>query len=483
MLSDISASRLDSRTATLTFAKVFDSKKTELARKLDVTDELLRKLDDAHIIDKASSEKIREKFRNDRKVDELLSVVQRRDDTLLPEFCKILKDIGQSHVVKLILPHGHSLRFELLPDELDPELIVIVEPRYGLPGDLYSKEVINLNQREIIDEATSVNDQVLRLLNAVRQNYQHLKVDAFLQALEEHDQPHVVNFIKTNGKIGDEFGDVRPLNDQQRRRLWSTQDVVSKLDLQEGRFLDRLRAKAVISDVQQKDVDVKSKQSHHESIQLLIKILERRSVANLKQFISCLDETKQTSVVQWLNDKGVVGCLRSTMDKPTVSMEDECEMEAKFVELFNDLVRRKEYDLAGRIWELMEKNGFKITCAKTGTSIMWYIMCHTVEKLETLRRLYESPSKLLNRLLQFIFCQVCVNSYSLQLSVEWTAEDFKTCRRFLTETSGRPFELPRCHDEPPTEPLCVVSIDGRTLVKAFSKFNYEQTYIKTENVN
>jgi hypothetical protein len=196
-------------------------------------------------------------------VDELLVLFKRRDDSLLPEFCKILKDVGQLHVVKLILPDGHSLRFELLPVELDTELIVTVEPRYGLPGDLYSKGVINHNQRQIINEATSVNDRVFRLLKAVRQNYQHLKVEAFLQALEEHDQPHVVNFIKTDGKIGDEFGDVRPLNDQQRRRLWSTQDVVSKLDLQEGRFLDRLRARAVISDVQQKDVDVKSKQSHH----------------------------------------------------------------------------------------------------------------------------------------------------------------------------------------------------------------------------
>jgi hypothetical protein len=299
---------------------------------------------------------------------------------------------------------------------------------------------------------------VFRLLKAVRQNYQHLKVEAFLQALEEHDQPHVVNFIKTDGKIGDEFGDVRPLNDQQRRRLWSTQDVVSKLDLQEGRFLDRLRARAVISDVQQKDVDVKSKQSHHESIQLLLEILERRSLANVNQFISCLDETKQSSIVQWLNEKGVVGRLRSTIDQPEISVEDERKMEAMFVELFNDPVRRKEYDLVSRLCELMEKNGFKITYAKMGTSITWYIMCRTVEKLETLRRLYESPSKLLTRLLQCIFCQVCGSSCSLQLSVEWTKEDFETCRRFLTETSGRPFELPNCHDEPPTEPVCIVSI-------------------------
>jgi hypothetical protein len=59
MLSDISTSRPESRTATLTFAKVFSGKKTELAQKLDVTDELLRKLEDAKIIDEASFQRIK----------------------------------------------------------------------------------------------------------------------------------------------------------------------------------------------------------------------------------------------------------------------------------------------------------------------------------------------------------------------------------------------------------------------------------------
>jgi hypothetical protein len=81
-------------------------------------------------------------------VDELLKVVQRRDDSLLPEFCKILIKVDQLHVVKLILPDGHHLRCELIPDELDTELILTVEPRYGLPGDLYSKEVINLTSAQ-----------------------------------------------------------------------------------------------------------------------------------------------------------------------------------------------------------------------------------------------------------------------------------------------------------------------------------------------
>jgi hypothetical protein len=127
------------------------------------------------------------------------------------------------------------------------------------PDTCTSKEVINRNQRQIIDEATSVDDRVFRLLQAVRQNFGKVKVELFLQALKECDQPHVANYIKTDGKIGEEFGDVRPLSDQQRRNLWSTQDAFVTLDLQEGGFLDLLRHRAVISHVQLRDVDKKFK--------------------------------------------------------------------------------------------------------------------------------------------------------------------------------------------------------------------------------
>jgi hypothetical protein len=83
------------------------------------------------------------------------------------------------------------------------------------------------------------------------------------------------------GKVGDVFGNVRPLNEQQRRRLWSIQDVVIKLNLEKGGFLDLLRARAVISDCRRKDVEEKSKQGRNQCVKLFLTILERRSLANL----------------------------------------------------------------------------------------------------------------------------------------------------------------------------------------------------------
>jgi hypothetical protein len=442
----------------LTFAEAFGHKHYDLSQKLDVTTELLRKLKDASIIDAASYERIKKVDDSSDKVDELLKVVQRRDDSLLPEFCKILIKVDQLHVVKLILPAGHHLRCELIPDELDTELIVTVEPRYGLPGDLYSKGVINRSQRNIIDEATSIDDRVLRLLKAVRQNCGHVKEQSFLQALKAHDQPHVVNFINTDGKIGDLFENVRPLNEQQRRRLWSTQDVVIKVNLEEGGFLDLLRAKEVLTDLQKRHVEDKARQGRNECVELFLTILERRSFANLIQFVKCLPETEKSSIVQWLSEKGAVGCLRSTIDEPEMSVESELDIEAKFVEVFSDVISQMKDGVELRLFELMEKNGFKIKSVRKGKSIAWFIMCRTVEKLKSLRLLLNSPSRLLTNVLQCIFTHACGSTCSLQLSVKWTAEDYENCRRFLIMTSDRPYGLPKYPDKPSLLPHVIVRI-------------------------
>lgn len=445
--------------AMLTFKEAFGGKAFELASKLKVTNELLLKLMDAKIIDSASFRRIKKSYYNSGKVGDLLHVVEQRDDSLLPDFCRILKDVEQLDVVKLILPNGHYLRYELIPCEVDAKLVITVEPRYGLLGDLYSRSVIYDYQQTISsNDQIPVNERVWYLLQAVKKNWGTLNNEAFLQALKDDNQLHVVNYINADGKIGPEFGDVRPLSEQQRRRLWSTQDVVVKLDLQEGRFLDLLQARGVISAMQQKDVADKSKQSRNESFKLLLEILERRSLADLNQFIELLCVTKQWSIVQWLTEKGAVARLRSTINQPEMLTDRELNVEAVFEKTFNDLNYQKEYNLAIRLRELMEKNGFKITYVRNENSIVWFIMCRSLDRVNVLRWLYDFPSKLLSNTLQCIFSHTCGSTRGLQLCVKWTTKDFEKCRHFVNKTPGQPFDLPKYLSEPPMVPDFIVSI-------------------------
>jgi hypothetical protein len=192
-----------------------------------------------------------------------------------------------------------------------------------------------------------------------------------------------------------------------------------------------------------------------------MEILERRSVADLNQFVFCLVKTEQRSIVQWLVEKGAVVRLRTTISQPEVSERIELEVEAMLENLFSDPSYLKRDDFVSRLCELMEKNGYEITWVKRTKSIAWYIMCRTVDKLESLRLLFESPSRLLANILQCIFSYVCESKGSLQLTVNWNPEDYENCRHFLTATSGRPFELPEYRNEPPTEPDFIVSITVR----------------------
>jgi hypothetical protein len=100
------------------------------------------------------------------------------------------------------------------------------------------------------------------------------------------------------------------------------------------------------------------------------------------------------------------------------------DVETAFVKFFNDIICQKNNDLMFKLWEVMKKAGYEVTRAKRESSIAWYIMCRTEKKLESLRRLYESPFRLLERILQCIFNHVCGSGDSQRLCVTWATEDY-----------------------------------------------------------
>jgi hypothetical protein len=134
----------------------------------------------------------------------------------------------------------------------------------------------------------------------------------------------------------------------------------------------------------------------------------------------------------------------------------------RLVEVFDDFISQKKDGVESRLFELMEKNGFKITDIRKGNSITWHIMCCTLEKLTSLRWLFDSPSRLLTNVLQCIFTHSCGSFCSSQLSITWTTEDYEYCTSFLIDTHGRPFDSPKNTKEPPLVPDFNVSINLET---------------------
>lgn len=85
---------------------------------------------------------------------------------------------------------------------------------------------------------------------------------------------------------------------------------------------------------------------------------------------------------------------------------------------------------------------FEIIFVELGRSLLWHVMCRTVQTLDYLRFLYTRDS--FSKLLTDVFNRLCrsEDSEPSKLRVEWTTENYEKCRCFFTHSNGRPFGNP-----------------------------------------
>jgi hypothetical protein len=431
----------------LTFSEAFKDKKQVLAEMLQVSDDLLHKLREVNLINASELAEMDIIYNENQKSWELLGALERRSSSLFIDFCEILKTCGHLCALKTMLPKGHVVRLEVLPDELEAELEELIEPNYGLLEKLHVAGVIDRDQLAVIYQQKSVHRRVSCLLQAVKRNWGSLKAELFLQTLSETGHRHIVNFIAANGGNASDFGDIWPLNEQQRRRLSYKLYVLEAMNLCGDRMLQILRERNVLSASHVNGVLFKK--SREKKFKRLTRILERRSVADLKTFITCLNETRQENVVRGLTEFGAVGRIFSSIATPDMSAEDQVRKQKLFVQRFNKVDAFYSGEVAFKICRCMEKLGYEIIGVKTETRLSWYVMCRTVQSLESLRRWYKSPCNWLAKALQWIFNELCGTAEKLELSVEWNDEDYYCCRSILTATSCGPFESFIQCQEPP----------------------------------
>jgi hypothetical protein len=186
----------------------------------------------------------------------------------------------------------------------------------------------------------------------------------------------------------------------------------------------------------------------------LLRIMQRRSVADAKQFLCCLDELGCKTVVNWLTEEGAVARIRTTINYPEMSMKEKIEKYKGFKHHFNKADESEEDKTALKFCERM---ALEVRCVKVEEGIVWYIVCRTLQSLEHMRQLNDSLSNQFANLLQCIFNGLHGSSEKVQLSVEWTGGDYKNCKSFLNNTSGRPFDLPRRYLELDNIPASAVS--------------------------
>ena len=399
-----------------TFKSAFEGKREILTEKLEVSDDLLRKLNDAKILESRHFDDIIDIRRNCNRVDKLLEILKMRDDKLLHEFCNILDQSGQQHVVDILMP---ELR------HVSGELYEIVEPFYGLELKLYEKEIISeANFEHICDEKKrdNVSQVAAYLLFCVLQKLKSFKDRKFVHALRKSNQLHVANFVKYDGNIGLECGDLRPLNVQQRRRLLciTTKRLRKDTDFRKTNLLELLLRKEVISDAQQEDVE-RSGKTRSESNGILLRILKRRSLKDVKNFFSALEEVGQNGAVEVFTEPYSIAQIRTKILGFT---ENDEEVERRFIENFNNQTKT------------VGTSDIEILRVEQRASLAWYIVCRTPESVESLRKEYIDGN--LAAYLQRVFDSAC-ESEAYKLQVNWGYEDFEDCKKLFDTHSGMPF--------------------------------------------
>jgi Caspase recruitment domain len=421
----------------LTFADAFRGKHTVLAAKLEVSDELLRKLMDKEIILPRHVSDI-ENARDEAKVGKLLEILQRRDDSLVGDFCKILESDGQRHVKAIILQEEENSR--RLPGQIDAkdvpqleaELKEILEPDYGLLETLYRKKVIESEQCETVCVAETVHRRVEYLLKAVKTQKGTLKDSLFLEALKDENQNHVLNFIKEDGNVGTEYEDDHPLSEQQRRRFSTSRSLLDEMNFDDVFLQVSLCDKHVINRAQRDDV-MAERTPRRRNIKFL-RILSRRSLADVKQFIKCLYNVGQRSVVQQLTDIGVLVYVRTVIGRPEMNVNEHLEMERKVVQLCQDRASPFVVSVPG-----LESSGCEIVSVEISQSLAWYVKCQTVESLESLRLSFETSPDQFADVFERIFNGLLGDGDPVKLVVEWSVDDYESCRSFFSTSSGMPF--------------------------------------------
>lgn len=422
-----------------TFREAFSGKKKgALQKALIVTDDLLLQLVNADIIHQCDIGRIRRIVGRNRRAQELLDILQRGDKSVFRDFCDIVKSHGQLDVLKIMLPRGHHERHRVMPEELETELTELILPSSSLAEKLYSTGIINSKQRTTLRQKQSDTSRVTYLLQSIKKNWGSVKAECFLRALLEDGQSHVVNLIAGNGEGGPQCGDNCPLYEQQRRKLWCIRNASEALNLRRGSLLQLLQDRKILSAAQVDDVLLE--RSEEDGVRCLIKILERRSLADLKQFLVCLRETGHNGVLDRLTEVGIVAFVGSSVINHEMPEEAQLEKQKQFVQNFNKRFHVREFDLVSRICLQLEKLGIEILNVKMEQRVTWYILCRTVQSLESLRQLYYSPCNQLAEALQCIFNSLNVGAEKLQLSVEWSNEDYENCHKWFSEPSGGSFE-------------------------------------------
>jgi hypothetical protein len=195
--------------------------------------------------------------------------------------------------------HDDALRSKLSESilSLRANLTLFLDIEYGLLDDLCARRVITSQQIEEIRKST-LTDGAAYLLNLVSEMSDESQ-QQFLAALDDNQQAHISEYIRINGDLSKVKRDrwPLPLCDEMKSIEKNRAKIIEMTDLKCG-LLDELFAVGFLNDLQMKSI--KDKEEAVQS-RLLLDLMYSVSFADCKEFLSCLEKTKQCAVISLMS--------------------------------------------------------------------------------------------------------------------------------------------------------------------------------------
>jgi hypothetical protein len=210
------------------------------------------------------------------------------------------------------------------------ELKTFVDVEHGLLDQLVSHDVLTDDQVDLIQSKETHGKQVGQLLDEIIQISSD-QVIHFFQALDNTQQTHVSNFIRSNGCRAEECEENWPLQCDQRIMRTLRQNratLVELVDCDLG-LLDVMLSEACIS-AQQSEY-VKAAETGSKRNERLLRIVQRRSVNDFINFVKCLRQTKQNAAA------AVIGQGTVERDELPVNKQIKDRISARHAVLLDNL--------------------------------------------------------------------------------------------------------------------------------------------------
>ena len=399
--------------------KILNDKIAELAKFTDTENGVLDVLISHGVITLADTEQIRSTTVHNEATRKLVEILLRKSDCAFDKFVSALNQTDQSHVSYLLTGVGNPPMLDehrkILKAKMN-DLVTFTDTENGLLVRLISHGIITDNDAQNIRSVKDQNAMAEKLVELLLRKSDDT-FHKFIELLNETGQKHVAYILTGEGSS-------RPLKEEYRTRLLSNprDALVTSMDSMHNRLIAVLMDKDVFTPYDEQRVTSAQPKTTNRRNEIILNLIARKSQSDFFNFISALNDTKQTHVVVTLIGVHVVAKIK-TVYESGIQGDHLPDVDAELMEHMREMFQCNG-DTVRRLNEILSQNGNSVFNVTKGCIEVTFA-CQSVESLHNFRDLYDSGK--LENMLSEAFCFQFVKKGLKSLKVAISDEQFEHC--------------------------------------------------------